>query len=274
MLETCRFLELFNVCYSSNIIHFVISIRQCKLANWYSPGLTGGQTVATTYDGPFRRPLDGGVKSLLSVCSLVCVCVCVCLTQTCSQTAFQTISTNGTGSLPTVSSVASARAHTVKLSHSEGSVVGTGNQIYIWEYPWAWAHLSLLLFCFLCLSVPYCLCLLHYFSSTISLSPCSDVTLIWHYSRPPSCPPSLVAHPSSPSLCHPFYCKPCDWQLQLKVLQRALTSAVWLCKDPTLPPASTPTRPRGLPLATGFKSGQKKTPQSFGGAATLHSLCK
>lgn len=179
---------------------------------------------------------------------------------------------------PAVCTAASARAHTQKLSHSRvlGGWQGRRSalDLLLGITLSMSSPLASLFFPFLCLSIPS-YCLLRYFSFAIPLSIRGDVTLIWHYSHPPSFPPSLFSHPSSPSHCHPFYCKPCDWQLQLQVLQQAFASAVWLCKDPTLPPAYTPIRPTGLPLATGFKSGQKKTPRSFGGAATLlHSLCK
>lgn len=97
------------------------------------------------------------------------------------------------------------------------------------------------------------------FSLTSSLSTCGRRGMVdLTYSHPPSLLPSLFSHPSSPARCHPFYCKPCDWQLQLQVLQRAFTSAAWLCKDPTLPPASTPIRPTGLPPSNRLQVRPKK----------------
>lgn len=193
------------------------------------------------------------------MCVTVCVCVCVCvsvnhrLMQTCRQTTFQTIS--GAGALP----CSQCWVLTQRLSHSWGLLVGTETECTGCTFGNNPEHdlTSTSLFSSLCHSVLPPPPVLHNHSS-LNMWWCHP-DLILH---------SLFSHPSSPSLCHPFYCKPCDWQLQLQVLPQASASAVWLCKDPTLPPASTPVRLAGLPLATGFKSGQKKTPRSFGEATT------
>lgn len=74
------------------------------------------------------------------------------------------------------------------------------------------------------------------------------VTLIRRYSPQPyaALPPCFLILPPLLAVTRFSVSHVTDGR-QLRVLQRAFASAVWLCRDPTRPPASTPIGPAGLP---------------------------
>lgn len=122
---------------------------------------------------------------------------------------------------------------------------------------------------FLSFLYPSC-CLIHYFSfnhSSFDIRWCHPALILR------SITPSLISHPSSPACPHPFYCKLCDWQLQLQVLRWAFTSAAWLSKNLTLPPASTPISTTGLSPSNRLQVRPKKRHPNHLQGLRLDTVC-
>lgn len=184
--------------------------------------------------------------------------------------------TNSTGTPPSSPSCcvcqgacARTRANTHTHTHCRGlsGWCVKAHWIYFWEWHWTQDHFSL--------PFSFLFCTLPAASSTTSpltipLSIYDGVILLWYYDL--LLPPWFLILPPLP-YPHPFYCKLCDWQLQLQVLRWAFTSAAWLSKNLTLPPASTPISTTGLSPSNRLQVRPKKRHPNHLQGLQLDTVC-
>lgn len=213
----------------------------------------------------------------LSICFPGCLYVYAshCLTQTSSQTTFRTISNQQHGNTAQQPELlclprcmrANAREHTHTHCRGLSGWCVKAHWIYFWEWHWTQDHFSL--------PFSFLFCTLPAASSTTSpltipLSIYDGVILLWYYDL--LLPPWFLILPPLP-YPHPFYCKLCDWQLQLQVLRWAFTSAAWLSKNLTLPPASTPISTTGLSPSNRLQVRPKKRHPNHLQGLQLDTVC-